>query len=476
VRVAVLGQGSIGRRHAGLLRELGCDVHTYDPVVGGSAAGEDEVLAKADAVVVASPSSEHARQAEACIRRGLPALVEKPLALDAPTAARLERLAAERGVLLAVAMNLRFHPGPQAVRELLPEIGRPLRAAVWCGSWLPAWRPDTDYRATYSAQRALGGGVLLDIIHEVDELLWLLGPAASVSALLPTVSDLEIDVEDVALLQLQLASGVPATITLDYLDRDYHRGCRVVGSKGTVAWDWTAEEVVIHTTGEETRRVPAPSDVAPTYRAEIRDFLTAARAGHAPVTPARDALSVMGVLDAARVSDAEGRRVAVGVSLRPAAGAADRERVLGWRNEPGAVAASLTGMAVAPADHAAWFERVTRDRSHALWIVEEHGRPVGSIRLDRDADNPDCAEVSIALAVEARGRRLASVALDAAGQAAPHVLGVSTLRAIVKPDNAPSLRAFTAAGYREHARTTTVTLLRALVVPSRPQRPLADVR
>ncbi|MEA2143166.1 MAG: hypothetical protein QOI64_1596, partial [Solirubrobacteraceae bacterium] len=236
LRVAVLGQGSIGRRHAGLLRELGCEVVTWDPAGGGTAGSEDEALAGADAVVVASPSSEHARQAQACLDRGLPALVEKPLALDAATAARLDRAAAAAGVPLAVAMNLRHHPGVRAIRAALPAIGRPLRAAVWCGSYLPGWRPGTDYRQTYSAQRALGGGILLDAIHEVDELLWLLGPAVSVSATLPTVSDLELDVEDVALLQLELASGVPATITLDYVDRAYHRGCRVVGADGTVAW------------------------------------------------------------------------------------------------------------------------------------------------------------------------------------------------------------------------------------------------
>jgi predicted dehydrogenase/RimJ/RimL family protein N-acetyltransferase len=475
VRVAVLGQGSIGRRHAGLLRELGCEVVTYDPVAGGSAAGEDEALAAADAVVVASPSSEHARQAEAAIRRGLPTLVEKPLALDGPAASRVARLAAERGVPLAVAMNLRYHAGPRTVRELLPEIGRPLRAAVWCGTWLPGWRPGTDYRETYSAQRALGGGVLLDIVHEVDELLWLLGPAATVSALLPTVSDLEIDVEDVALLQLQLASGVPATVTLDYLDRGYHRGCRIVGSEGTVAWEWTAEEVVVHGPGGETRHVPASSDVAPTYRAELEDFLAAVRGGRAPAAPAADALAVMGVLDAARVAHAEGRRVAVGVALRPA-GPEDRDRVLAWRNEPDAVAASLTGTAVDPADHAAWFERVLGDPARALWIAEEHGRPVGSIRLDRDADDPATAEVSIALAPQARGRRLATAALDQAAQAAPHILGVSTLRAVIKPTNEPSLRAFAAAGYREHARATEVTLLRAVGVESRPGRPLAVSR
>jgi predicted dehydrogenase/RimJ/RimL family protein N-acetyltransferase len=459
LRVAVLGQGSIGRRHAALLAELGCEVVTYDPVAGGSAGSEEAALDAADAVVVASPSSEHARQAEACVRRGIPTLVEKPLALDAPHAAGLERLAAGAGVPLAVAMNLRHHPGVRAVRDALPGIGRPLRAAVWCGSWLPGWRPGTDYRRSYSAQRALGGGILLDAIHEVDELLWLLGPAATVSALLPTVSDLEIDVEDVALLQLELASGVPATVTLDYLDRAYHRGTRVVGADATVAWEWTSEAVVV-SDGEGVRRIAAPSDVAPTYRDELHAFVQAVRDGRALESPAAEAVGVMAVIDAARASHAGGRRVAVGLALR-AATADDSDRVLAWRNDPASVAASLTG-AADPAGHAAWFAGVLTDPARTLWIAEEHGAPVASVRVDRDEGAAGTAEISIALAPEARGRRLATPILDLAA-AASSALGIDRLRATIRPENAPSLRAFRAAGYADAgADGASVTLERAL--------------
>lgn len=306
MRVAVLGQGSIGTRHAGLLRELGCDVVTYDPVAPGTAAGEAEALEGADAAIVASPTSEHARQAALAIDAGVPVLVEKPLALDAATAADLAARAETHGVPLGIAMNLRFHPGVRAVREALPSAGRPLRAAAWCGSYLPGWRPGTDYRESYSAQRALGGGVLLDAVHEIDYLTWLLGPATSVSALLPKVSDLELDVEDVALLQLELASGAVATITLDYVDRSYHRGCRIVGRDGTVAWEWGTEQV--RTTDGV---VEAPADAAPTYRAELEHFLVAVRDGTPPSTMPAEAVHTLAIVDAARRSADEGRRVEV---------------------------------------------------------------------------------------------------------------------------------------------------------------------
>jgi predicted dehydrogenase len=306
VRVGVLGQGSIGQRHARNLRSLGHEVSTYDPKRDSETCSEEELVAGADAVVVASPTSEHARQARASLEASVPALVEKPLAVDAADAEALAKLAEERELTLGVAMNLRFHPGVRAVRDALQEAGRPLRAAVWCGSWLPGWRPGTDYREAYSARRELGGGVLLDCVHELDYLTWLLGPVASVSALLAHVSDLELDVEDVAVLQLQLRSGTVATVSLDYLDRDYHRGCRIVGSECTIAWDWAAERVRI---GE--RGLSVPADVAPTYVAELEDFLEAVARGAAPAAPAASAAHVLQVVGAARQSAAEGRSVEV---------------------------------------------------------------------------------------------------------------------------------------------------------------------
>lgn len=311
-RATVLGQGSIGRRHAGLLRDQGLDVVTFDPADPAGAASEAEALAGADLAVVASPSSEHARHAHAAIDAGVPVLVEKPLALNAASARAVAEAADAAGVPCGVAMNLRFHPGVRAVREHLASAGEVWRAEAWCGSWLPGWRPGTDYRRAYSAQAALGGGVLLDAIHELDYLTWLVGPAVAVRAHLPRVSDLELDVEDVALLTLELASGGVATITLDYLDRDYHRGCRIVGSAGTVSWDWPAGSVRIAGDDGATQELPAAPDAAPTYRDELIAFIAALTDGGAPPVPAADGVAALRLVDAARSSAAaDGLRVAV---------------------------------------------------------------------------------------------------------------------------------------------------------------------
>jgi len=319
VRVAIVGQGSIGRRHSTILRDLGHEVATYDPGPAAQsppgvviAASARECFEGADAAVVASPSSEHVVHARTAIELGVPVLVEKPLALSCAHAAELDSLAQQRGVMLSVAMNLREHAGVQALRSHLAEdaVGRILWASAWSGSWLPDWRAGTDYRDSYSASAELGGGVLLDVaVHELDYLLWLAGPARSVSALARQVSALETDVEDVALITMELASGAVAEVTVNYFDRSYTRGCRIVGSCGTLHWSWEDEQLTHYDASGTSSQRAVPSDVAPAYRHQMERFLTAVRYGSPAPVPAAEARHVLSVLDAARNSSRDGRRV-----------------------------------------------------------------------------------------------------------------------------------------------------------------------
>jgi predicted dehydrogenase len=326
VTVAVLGQGSIGRRHAALLLEAGAEVVAYDPASGREmpegvrpARSLEEALSTAVAAVVASPTIEHLLQARLALEHGCHVLVEKPLSTSTEGLEDLLAMATALGRVLAVGFNLRFHPGPAQVRDIVLSgaIGRPLLAEVTCGSWLPGWRPDRDYRTTYSASSKLGGGVLLDASHELDYTTWMLGPATDVWAWMGTVSDLELDAEDTALLTLAHNGGTMTTVALDYVDRAYRRGCRIVGSEGSVDWRWDRQQAVVLRPSGDPETVSAPSDVAPSYGRQTAAFLDAVAAGAIPngsaLCDAASGVHSVAVADAARRSAvAEGRRTPVG--------------------------------------------------------------------------------------------------------------------------------------------------------------------
>ena len=203
-------------------------------------------------------------------------------------------------------MNLRFHHGILGLRELLPDLGELRLARSSFGYDLRLWRPGTDYRSSYSAQAALGGGILLDAIHELDYLLWLLGPVESVTAELDHVSELEIDVEDTALLSLRFASGALGAVDLNFVEPSYRRECLLVGSDAVAHWDWNGGAIRVRR-GDNERTIDVACDVQETYRAVLEDFLS----GREPRTPAEDGLAALRIVDAARRSAAEGGRRSV---------------------------------------------------------------------------------------------------------------------------------------------------------------------
>ena len=144
-----------------------------------------------------------------------------------------------------VGFDLRFDPGLGKVKSLLEEgrIGRVVAIQAQVGQYLPDWRPWEDYRTGISANAEKGGGVILDLIHELDYVSWLIGPAPHVVCFADRVSSLEIETEDTAAILLRFENGAIGTVHLDYIQRAPSRTCRVIGEKGTIFWDYFAHRV-----------------------------------------------------------------------------------------------------------------------------------------------------------------------------------------------------------------------------------------
>jgi predicted dehydrogenase len=285
-----VGGGSIGGRHLRNLAGAGIgplalvepDTSRREALcaeTGAAAFAELEggLAWSPDLVVVASPTHLHVRQALEAVRRVCHVFIEKPLShsLDG-----LDELSAEiekRGLVSMVGCNMRFHPGPARIKSLLDEqaIGRVVSARIHTGSYLPEWRPGTDYRCSYSASEAMGGGAILDCIHEIDLALWYFGPGRLLAAASTPAETIGLEVEGTAELLIQHASRVISSVHLNFVQRDYRRSCIVVGSEGTIEWDWQAGAVQRLAPGQEPCRWPLPSDWVANdmYVAQLRHFL-----------------------------------------------------------------------------------------------------------------------------------------------------------------------------------------------------------
>ena len=128
------------------------------------------------------------------------------------------------------------------MRELLAAgaVGKVLSVRAEVGEYLPGFHPYEDYRRMYASKSALGGGVTLSQIHEIDYLCALFGAPRRVFSMGGHVSSLEIDVDDVAVSLLEFArtDGSPLFVELhqDFVQRPAQRSCTVLGEQGKLTW------------------------------------------------------------------------------------------------------------------------------------------------------------------------------------------------------------------------------------------------
>lgn len=334
MRIVVVGFGSIGKRHLENLRALGVRellVTDLDPArraeakQRGAAAFDalpEALHARPDAVIVATPPASHVSIALAAAEAGSALFIEKPLSDTLTGVRRLLRLIDHRQLVSLVGCNMLFHHGPATIKRLLDEgrIGKPLTALIDAGQYLPDWHPSEDYRRGYSARRALGGGVVLDGIHELDYACWLFGTPRRVFAMGGQVSGLEIDTEDCANILMEFQTGVVAHVHLDYLQRVYGRTCKVIGEHGTVLWDMTDGAVRWYaaSTARWTELPPREGyTVNQMYLDEMAHFLNCLRGTEHPLQDVEQAARTLRVALAAKQSMTTGRPQRLSVRVVP---------------------------------------------------------------------------------------------------------------------------------------------------------------
>jgi predicted dehydrogenase len=255
-------------------------------------------------VVIATDTGRHVSDALPWVERGCDVLVEKPLAANRGQATSLAERVRAAGRHLYVACCLRFDEGLQFVRESLPQLGRLHAADVECLSWLPDWRPGRSYSSGYAA-RPGEGGVLLDLIHEIDYCQWLFGATRRVWARLSNqrILDLPSAVEEEAVLVAE-HDAVTVTIRLSYAIRPASRQLRIWGEHGMLRWDGIRHTAQLLTTdgAEQASTSWSPETM---YRAQASAFADAVVGNRSGVLATLDeGMAALAVCDAAREASA----------------------------------------------------------------------------------------------------------------------------------------------------------------------------
>lgn len=325
MKLAIVGLGSIGRRHLGNFHTVGVDTLTaWDvaPAARDAATKQfsfarvtrtlEEALDGVDGIAVCTPPDSHLALARMGLEHEAHLMIEKPLTQSVDGVAEVLKACDAHGLRVLTAYNWRYWPPMLLAERLLREgrIGAIRAARTEYAYHLTIRYPGQDYRRFYMADAAQGGGCLLDESHAIDYMRWLCGEVTEVSAVVDHVSSLEITTDDIADLTVRFESGAVGNMHMNLFAWNMHSHFELMGEEGVLQWRRFDNEIRLFDPRANRWEVyPFTCQLNDMYVEEARHFLACIRGETTPRCDGWDGLKTMRVVEAARRSAHERRWV-----------------------------------------------------------------------------------------------------------------------------------------------------------------------
>lgn len=243
MKVLIVGLGSIARKHYIALKKLNPAVSVFAFRSDESSTEEPdiknifdwkEIPSDLSFAIISNPTFKHTEVLRELVNRNIPAFIEKPISDNLADLEVIEKQIEKQKLITYVACNLRFLPVLQYLKNVILKKDKQINeVSVYCGSYLPNWRPEKNYKDIYSARKEMGGGVHLDLFHELDYTCWLFGFPSKSFNILRSTSSLKISAVDFANYQFIYPDFI-GSVTLNYYRVDSKRTIEIVYSDETI--------------------------------------------------------------------------------------------------------------------------------------------------------------------------------------------------------------------------------------------------
>ena len=292
MKFLVCGLGSIGRRHLNVLKNLdekdfyclrsgNSEVKTPEDVI--ELRSIDEAAgAGINAALITNPTSLHVETAMALAKQDIAMFIEKPLGKDLYGVKELSAICEKKGVPVLMGYNFLHHPAIKFMNKLISEgfVGKVISARAQFGTYMPGWHKGEDHTKSYAAQKHLGGGVVLTSIHEQNYLSSFFGDVKEVKAMETIGNTTGIECEEGVEILLRHDSGVLSSVHLNFFQKPYYRNCQIIGTEGTIYWDFMKPVVKLMTADKtEMWKLGAGAFelLEESYRNQMKHFIEVAK-------------------------------------------------------------------------------------------------------------------------------------------------------------------------------------------------------
>lgn len=300
--ILVVGYGSIGKRHARNLIGLGITpyVLTKHPDKLNAKFLKNISMLKSENFeycIISSPTARHLDDLGKCLMsldKLKKILIEKPLEASYLRGKKIRNIARKYKLRVSVAYNLRFIEVFDIITKFIKEHRNKIRIVnAVAGQDLREWRPYKDVRQSYSAYREQGGGVDLDLSHEIDYILWLFGDKFRDKFIYRAkIGNLKISSPDIFKLVLDYRKFI-VDITLDYIRKPKERYLRIICDNGqNLYYDFVTDRLEI-----DGKIILNNNDVDKSYIKMLKAFIDVGKEEKNKLCSIEEALNVLRVLE-----------------------------------------------------------------------------------------------------------------------------------------------------------------------------------
>ena len=202
---------------------------------------------KIDLAIISSPPSVQENIINFVVKYSINFYVEKPIGVNYSNLHPLLKEVKQKKLISMVGFNLRAHPVHNEIKKIINQdlLGNIVSVRSMVGQYLPDWHPDEDYSRGYSANKTLGGGVLLDLTHELDFVYSLFGDFSAYKAFFGKLSSLNTDTEDIAEIIIEFKNNIFGSVRLDYIQTFPQREGQIIGENATLFYDLINSKIEI---------------------------------------------------------------------------------------------------------------------------------------------------------------------------------------------------------------------------------------